>query len=132
MKSLLLYCSIILTEVIFNMARNTMSINYISDKADQDGDFMIKLKEGNMSRKVEDGQQQVMYTKEGSSEIKQWKSSVSDGNIVLNSQDMPDINQSGTYSVVVTVNGEIFPSTGKVTLTLESSYPTKDNYWSKR
>lgn len=104
-----------------------MSINYISDKADQDGDFMIKLKEGNMSRKVEDGQQQVMYTKEGSSEIKQWKSSVSDGNIVLNSQDMPDINQSGTYSVVVTVNGEIFPSTGKVTLTLESSYPTKDN-----
>ena len=104
-----------------------MSINYISDKADQDGDFMIKLKEGNMSRKVEDGQQQVMYTKEGSSEIKQWKSSVSDGNIVLNSQDMPDINQSGTYSVVVTVNGEIFPSTGKVTLTLESSYPSKDN-----
>ena len=104
-----------------------MSINYISDKADQNGDFMIKLKEGNMSRKVEDGQQQVMYTKEGSSEIKQWKSSVSDGNIVLNSQDMPDINQSGTYSVVVTVNGEIFPSTGKVTLTLESSYPTKDN-----
>lgn len=109
------------------MARNTMSINYISDKADQDGDFMIKLKEGNMSRKVEDGQQQVMYTKEGSSEIKQWKSSVSDGNIVLNSQDMPDINQSGTYSVVVTVNGEIFPSTGKVTLTLESSYPSKDD-----
>lgn len=111
----------------FNMARNTMSINYISDKADQDGDFMIKLKEGNMSRKVKDGQQQVMYTKEGSSEIKQWKSSVSDGNIVLNSQDMPDINQSGTYSVVVTVNGEIFPSTGKVTLTLERSYPTKDD-----
>ena len=104
-----------------------MSINYISDKQDQNGDFMIKLKEGNMSRKVEDGQQQVMYTKEGSSEIKQWKSSVSDGNIVLNSQDMPDINQSGTYSVVVTVNGEIFPSTGKVTLTLESSYPSKDD-----
>ena len=108
------------------MARNTMKIVYAKDKENQNGNFIISLREDDRSLKVK-GDPVVTYTSDNNSRVRTWKSTVDDGQIILNAQDMPDIKNAGKYNITVTLNGEIFPSTGKVTLTLGKNLPFDDD-----
>lgn len=105
-------------------AKNTLNITYNYDKTDQrTGYFTLDLRQDNKTYVPKQlNADSVTYYKEGGYEIKTWPAKLANGKIVLQATDFPDLRKAGTYVIRATVDGIIFPSQGKCTLTLNGDF----------
>lgn len=107
-------------------AKNTLNINYNYDKTHQKtGYFTLDLRQDNKTYVPKQlDADSVTYYKEGEGgyEIKTWPAKLTNGKIVLQATDFPDLRKAGTYVIRATVDGIIFPSQGKCTLTLNGDF----------
>ena len=105
-------------------AKNTLNITYNYDKTNQKtGYFTLDLRQDNKTYVPKQlDSNSVTYYKEGGNEIKTWPAKLVNGKIVLQATDFPDLRKAGTYVIRATVDGIIFPSQGKCTLTLNGDF----------
>lgn len=105
-------------------AKNTLNITYNYDKTDQrTGYFTLDLRQDNKTYVPKQlNADSVTYYKEGGYEIKTWPAKLARGKIVLQATDFHDLRKAGTYVIRATVDGIIFPSQGKCTLTLNGDF----------
>ena len=104
--------------------KNTLNITYNYDKTNQKtGYFTLDLRQDNKTYVPKQlNTDSVTYYKEGGYEIKTWPANLVNGKIVLQATDFPDLRKAGTYVIRATVDGIIFPSQGKCTLTLNGDF----------
>ena len=104
--------------------KNTLNITYNYDKTNQKtGYFTLDLRQDNKTYVPKQlNTDSVTYYKEGGYEIKTWPAKLVNGKIVLQATDFPDLRKAGTYVIRATVDGIIFPSQGKCTLTLNGDF----------
>ena len=105
-------------------AKNTLNINYNYDKTHQKiGYFTLDLRQDNKTYVPKQlNADSVTYYKEGAYEIKTWPAKLTNGKIILQATDFPDLRKAGTYVIRATVDGILFPSQGKCTLTLNGDF----------